>query len=76
MTGERLLEVIDRRIARRTVPVAGFAEVTTAVPLTVTFPGDTAAVPMSALAGYVPTVGDTAVLVRVGSRWVAVGSLA
>ena len=76
MTGELLLEVIDRRIARQAVPAAGFAEVTTVGPLTVTFPGDSAAVPMSALAGYVPTVGDTAVLVRVGSRWVAVGSLA
>ena len=76
MTGELLLEVIDRRIARRTVPVAGFAEVTTASPLQVTFPGDTAAVPMSRLASYSPTVGDTAVLLKVGSRWVAIGAVA
>lgn len=76
MTGDVLLEVIDRRIARRDVPAAGFAEVTTDSPLTVTFPGDSAAVPMSRLSSYTPTVGETAVLLRVGSRWVAIGALA
>jgi len=70
-----LLDVIDRRVARQTPAAAGFAEVTTVGPLTVTFPGDSTAVPMSALSGYSPTVGDTAVLLKVGSRWVAVGSL-
>ena len=76
MTGDMLLEVIDRRIARRDMPAARFAEVTTTGPLTVTFPGDSAAVPMSRLSSYAPTVGDTVVLLRVGSRWVAIGALA
>lgn len=70
-----LLAVIDRRVARSVVVSSRFAEVTTVSPLTVTFSGDSAAVPMSALSGYAPTVGDTAVLVLVGSRYVAIGSL-
>ena len=71
-----LLDVIDARVRRGARPDGGFAAVTTAAPLTVTFPGDTAAVPLSRLASYTPTIGDTAVLLRVGTRWVAIGSLA
>jgi len=71
-----LLEVIDSRIRRASKPAVMFAEVDTASPLTVTFPGDTAAVPVSRLDSYTPTIGDTAVLLRVGTRFVAIGDLA
>ena len=71
-----LLEVIDRRILRASKPGSRFAEVTVVSPLTVTFPGDTAAVPVSRLSSYAPTVGDTAILLRVGTRFVALGALA
>lgn len=71
-----LLEVIDRRIAKSIKPATRFAAVTTASPLTVTFPGDTGAVPMSRLASYTPTTGATVVLLRVGTRFVAIGELA
>lgn len=45
-------------------------------PLQVTFAGDSASVRVeSRAASYVPTVGDTVVLLRVGARWVAFAKL-
>ena len=71
-----LFEAIDSRILRASKPGAAFAQVDVASPLTVTFPGDTVAVPVSRLSSYSPTVGDTAILLRVGTRFVALGALA
>jgi hypothetical protein len=73
---DMLLEVIDRRIDRAVRPGAVFATVSSTSPLLVTFPGDTSAVPVSRMKTYTPVFGETSVLVRVGTRWVAVGGLA
>jgi hypothetical protein len=75
-TPDVLLEVIDRRIGRAVRPGAVFATVASTSPLTVTFPGDSSAVPVSREKTYTPVFGETAVLLRVGTRWVAVGGLA
>ena len=71
-----LLEVIDRRISRAMRPGSRFAEVTATSPLMVEFPGDTESVRVPRLGGYSPTVGDTVILLRVGTRFVAIGALA
>lgn len=71
-----LLAAVDRKIAKAAKREVWFAEVAAVSPLTVTFPGDTAAVAVLRLSSYSPSVGDTAVLVRAGTRWVAIGVLA
>lgn len=78
MTGvpELLLDVVDARVAAGVPSTARFAEVSQTSPLTVTFLGDTSAVAMARLDSYSPTLGDTAVLLKVGTRFVAIGALA
>jgi hypothetical protein len=75
-TPDVLLEVIDRRIGRASRPAAVFATVSSTAPLLVTFPGDTTAVPVSREKTFTPVFGETALLIRVGTRWVAIGALA
>ena len=73
-----ILDVVAREVARQLSDVrqVRWASVSVADPLTVTFPGDTAAVSVGRLDSYTPTVGDTAVLVKAGTRWVAIGAKA
>lgn len=71
---DMLLEVIDRRVSRAVSrnKTTDHATVTAVSPsLTVTFDGDTAAVPMLAADGLTLTVGDVVGLTRFGSRWYA-----
>ena len=70
-----LLDVVDGRVARATKPAARFAEVTGTSPLLVEFPGDTESVRVSRLSSYSPSIGQTAILLRVGTRFVAIGAL-
>ena len=73
-----ILDAVRREVARQLSEVrqVRWATVTTASPLTVTFPGDTAAVAVGRLDSYTPTVDDTAVLVKAGTRWLAIGAKA
>ena len=73
---EVLLAAVDRKIAGAAKREVWFAEVAAVSPLTVTFPGDTAAVAVGRLSSYTPSVGDTAVVVKVGTRWLAIGAKA
>ena len=52
-----------------------WATVTQASPLLVQFPGDSASVAVSKLAGYTPTLNAQTVLLKAGSRFIAMGEL-
>ena len=52
-----------------------WATVTQAVPLKVQFPGDSASVAVSKLASYTPTLNAQTVLLKVGTRFIAIGEL-
>jgi hypothetical protein len=58
-------------------PTVTFGEVTATAPLTVRFNGTAAADAVQGVqpAGYTPAVGDTAVLLKVGSTWLAIGAV-
>ena len=73
-----ILDAVRREVARQLADVrqVRWATVTAVSPLTVTFPGDSAAVPVGRLDSYTPTVDDTAVLVKAGTRWIAIGDKA
>lgn len=73
---DQIIAAVRREVRRQLQPPVRWATVTQASPLQVEFPGDTASTPVSQLAGYAPTVGEQAVLLRVGRRWVAVGEVA
>ena len=65
-----ILDAVRREVARQLSEVreVRWGTVETASPLTVTLPGDTATVGVSAVDGFTPTVGATVVLLKVGNR--------
>jgi hypothetical protein len=66
---------IDRQVREQGLRPVRWAVVKSAVPFQVRFPGDTVNTPMVASRLYEaagPTVGARALLVRFGTRWVAV----
>lgn len=71
-------ELLDAVAPRdvRDVPELPWAIVSQATPLEVTFPGDSAGVPVSPARSYsAPAVGDRVVVARVGRALVALGAL-
>lgn len=75
---ELILDAVRREVSRQLSDVreVRWGTVSTASPLEVTFPGDSEAVPVSAIDGYSPTAGATVVLLKVGRRWWAIGEKA
>lgn len=74
MDGQLIAELLEPPTPERERPWTTAGEVTSTSPLRVEVDG----VPVGArrLAGYSPTLGDRAVLLRVGVEWVAIGAVA
>ena len=67
---DRLLQVVDRRIARATAQVGAWGEVTATDPVRVKFAGVGAPVRVQSAVGVSVAVGDRVALDLRGARWV------
>ncbi len=71
-----LSKVILSAMPPKPDPLVRWATVTQATPtLAVKFPGDSASVTVSKLTNYTPTLSAQCVLLKAGSRWIAIGEL-
>ena len=72
---DQLLRAVEREVRRRRPEFVRWATVTQESPLRVKFPADTADTSVKRLSSYSPTLNEQVVLLRVGSRFIAVGGI-